>query len=180
MDTAYVHRWMREHPRSIHGASETVISRCAAAVHRSATRDAWLRAREIVDREHDRWVGTHGNHASPGFVAHEICIELARKLSHMEPAVPEGNEERFLDDETRAMLEPDATDAIRPWLHAQVVRAEHDAWRDIVKFTRKRGHSIPEEEHLSFDTTWEKTCEYGEAAAMVTDMLLRDYAKRIH
>ena len=180
MRTREVQRWMSEHPRSIHGACETIISRCTLDVGRRAARDAWMQAREILDHEHRRWENSHGNHASPGFVTREVCADIASKLRHLEPVVPQGNEAQILDEETRDSLESDAFEKIRPWLHDLAVRAEHDEWMQIIEFTKKRGRSIAREEKLGSDAHWQNTREYAEVAAFVTGVLLRDYMEHTH
>ena len=180
MDKNEVQRWMYEHPESIHGAPETIISLCNHDLRRRGIEAAWARAKEIVDHEHQTWKGSHGNHASPGFVSKEICRNLAAKLRAMEPVFAAGGEDRFLDAETRDALEVDAMERIGPWLHEVAVKEEHEEWLRIVKFTKKRGRSIAEEEHLSFEPHWKSTWEYGEAAALVTEILSRDFARHIH
>jgi hypothetical protein len=178
MKTHEVQRWMREHPRSIHGTLETIVARCSQDVCRQAARSAWKQAREIVDHEHHHWMGAHGgNHASPGFTACEVCANIANTLSHMKPQIPQGFEDQLLDDETRNSLEPDALAEIKPWLHDLAVKAEHDEWSRIVAFTRKRGRAIAAEKNLSFDTHWSKTWDYAQAACLTTEVLLGDYSE---
>lgn len=177
MDKREVQRWMVKHPESVHGTPETVICRCTQDLRKKGSEAAWTRAKEIVDHEHHAWEGRHGNHASPGYVAREICKNLAAKLRAMEPVVPVGAEDRALDDETRDALESDAMEMIRPWLREIAVKEEHQEWIRIIEFTKKRGAVIAEEAHLSSDTHWENTWEYAEAAALVTGILSRDFER---
>jgi hypothetical protein len=98
----------------------------------------------------------------------------------MQPVVAAGTEDRSLDAETRNALELDAMEKVRSWLHDLAVKEEREEWLRIIKFTEKRGATIAEEEHLGSDPRWENTWEYGEAAALVTEILLRDFARHIH
>jgi len=180
MNKKQVARWMGEHPNSIHGAPEAIISRCVKDIRRAGSTEAWTRAKEIVDREHHAWEARHGNHASPGYVAKEICTSLAKKMRSIEPVVVAGLEHRRLERETREALEPDAMEEIRPWLYEIAVKEEHEEWLRIVEFIRMRGMTIAREQHLSSDPRWQSTWEYGEAAAMVTEILSQEVAEHIH
>ncbi len=106
-------------------------------------------------------------------------MSLAAKLRAMEPSVADGAEYSDLDAETRASLESDAIAMIRPWLREVAEKEEHEEWLRIVNFTKKRGPGIAEDAHLSFDTHWESTWEYAAAAALVTEILSRDFAEHI-
>lgn len=177
MNKSEVQQWMYQHPKSIHGAPETIISRCSHDLREKGIDAAWARAKEIVDHEYQHWKGSHGNRASPGFVSREVCRNLAAKLRAMEPVVAAGDEDCYLDAETRDALETDAIEKIRPWLHEMATKEEHEEWLRIVEFTKKRGTTIALEEHLSSDAHWKSTWEYGEAAALVIEILSRDFAR---
>ncbi len=171
--------WMCEHPECFDGEPDALLALCECEIREHAAEDAWGRARRVVERRHRAWKDRRAAHASPGYVACEVCSRLAEDLSHMAPTVEEGAEASFLDDDLRTALEPEALREMKDWIREIASLEEQRQWREIVRFTRHRGRAIAIEQHLGFDTDWRSTRDYARTAAMVTRILSEDYARHM-
>ncbi len=175
MDRKQLTRWLVDHRDAVHGDLDQVLDRCEQQVRRQAARDAWLAARDIAERRRAEWEQSFGFHASAAFVARELCHRFAEQLRALEPHVVDGDEERLAGGAIDADFEPEAREPVREWVHDLAVQAEHEAWREIVRFTDHRGKEIVKEDHLTDDLVWERTHSYAETAAQVAAHLARDY-----
>ena len=167
--------WLIQHTEHIHDIPEQVLSRCETEVRKHAQEDAWLHARDIAEEHNQHWRHSWGAHASETFVAREICRGLADEFKRNEPIPAEGHESAFVDEDVLGVLDPEARTIILEYVHDLARGEEHRAWKEIMRFTRKRGRTLAREEHLSSDRSFEGTHAYSETAARVMGILARDF-----
>ncbi len=167
--------WLIQHTEHIHDIPEQVLSRCETEVRKHAQEDAWLHARDIAEEHNQHWRHSWGAHASETFVAREICRGLADEFKRNEPIPAEGHESAFVDEDVLGVLDPEARTIILEYVHDLARGEEHRAWKEIMRFTRKRGRTLPREEHFSSDRSFEGTHAYSETAARVMGILARDF-----
>ncbi len=167
--------WLIQHTEHIHDIPEQVLSRCETEVRKHAQEDAWLHARDIAEEHNQHWRHSWGAHASETFVAREICRGLADEFKRNEPIPAEGHESAFVDEDVLGVLDPEARTIILEYVHDLARGEEHRAWKEIMRFTRKRGRTLAREEHLSSDRSFEGTHAYSETAARIMGILARDF-----
>ncbi len=167
--------WLIQHTEHIHDIPEQVLSRCDTEVRKHAQEDAWLHARDIAEEHNQHWRHSWGAHASETFVAREICRGLADEFRRNEPIPAEGHESAFVDEDVLGVLDPEARTIILEYVHDLARGEEHRAWKEIMRFTRKRGRTLSREEHLSSDRSFEGTHAYSETAARIMGILARDF-----
>jgi hypothetical protein len=167
--------WLIQHTEHIHDIPEQVLSRCETEVRKHAQEDAWLHARDIAEEHNQHWRHSWGAHASETFVAREICRGLADEFKRHEPIPAEGHESAFVDEDVLGVLDPEARTIILEYVHDLARGEEHRAWKEIMRFTRKRGRTLSREEHLSSDRSFEGTHAYSETAARIMGILARDF-----
>ncbi len=167
--------WLIQHTEHIHDIPEQVLSRCDTEVRKHAQEDAWLHARDIAEEHNQHWRHSWGARASETFVAREICRGLADEFKRNEPIPAEGFESAFVDEDVLGVLDPEARTVILEYVHDLARGEEHRAWKEIMRFTRKRGRTLAREEHFSSDLSFEGTHAYSETAARVMGILARDF-----
>ncbi len=167
--------WLIQHTEHIHDIPEQVLSRCETEVRKHAQEDAWLHARDIAEEHNQHWRHSWGAHASETFVAREICRGLADEFKRNEPIPAEGHESAFVDEDVLGVLDPEARTIILEYVHDLARGEEHRAWKEIMRFTRKRGRALAREEHLSSDRSFEGTHAYSETAARIMGILASDF-----
>ena len=175
MERSEVLDWLIRHTEHIHDIPERVLSRCETEVRQHAEEDAWLHARDIAEEHNQHWRHTWGAHASETFVAREVCRGLAAELKHNEPVPVEGDESAFVDEDVLGVLDSEARSVILDYVHDLAPAEEHQAWKEIMRFTRKRGRTLAREEHLSSDLSFEGTHAYAQTAARVMGILAREF-----
>jgi hypothetical protein len=175
MERSEVLDWLIRHTEQIHDTPERLLSRCDQEVRQHAQQDAWLHAHDIAQEHNQYWRHFWGAHASEAYIAREACSNLAEEFKHSEPAPVEGHESDFVDDDVLSVLDPEARSIILHYVHDLALGEEHKAWKEIVRFTQKRGRTLAREEHLSSDLSFEGTNVYSETAVRVMGILARDF-----
>jgi hypothetical protein len=169
--------WLTRHTEHIHDTPEQLLSRCETEVRQHAQEDAWLHARDIAEQHSHYWRHFWGAHASEAYVAREACRGLAEEFKHNEPTPVEGHESDFVDDDVLSVLDPEARSIIFEYVHDLALGEEQRAWKEIVRFTRKRGRMLVREEHLSSDLSFDGTNVYSETAVRIMGILARDFQR---
>ena len=167
--------WLVQHTEHIHDIPEQVLSRCETEVRKHAQEDAWLHARDIAEEHNQHWRHSWGAHASETYVAREVCRGLADEFKRNEPIPAEGYESAFVDEDVLGVLDPEARTIILEYVHDLARGEEHRAWKEIMRFTRRRDRTLSREEHLSSDRSFEGTHAYSETAARIMGILARDF-----
>lgn len=175
MERSEVLDWLTRHSEHVHDVPEQVLSRCEAEVKKHAQEDAWLHARDIAEEHNRHWRHAWGAYASEIYVAREVCRGLADEFKHNEPVPVEGQESAFVDEDVLGVLDPEARGVILDYVHDLARGEEHQAWEDVVRFTRNRSQTLPREEHLSSDVKFDGTHEYSETAVRVMGILAHDF-----
>jgi hypothetical protein len=170
--------WLIQHTEHIHDIPERVLSRCETEVRKHAQEDAWLHARDIAEEHNQYWRHFWGAYASETYVACEVCRGLADEFKRNEPVPVEGHESDFVDEDVLGVLDPEARAIILEYVHDLARGEEHQAWKEIVRFTRKRGRTLAREEHLSSDRSFDGVHPYSETAIRVMGILARDFQHR--
>jgi hypothetical protein len=169
--------WAREHPAAIHGDPEQVLERCEQAVRRHAEEDAWHHAERIAQRQIAYWQRRLGSHASEAFVANELCHRLAREMRHLAPQPDDGDLAHFTGAEVLEALEAEALPIVRQWVHDLASAEERRLWREIVRFTDRRGRALLREGRVARGGEWSETPYYSESAVKVLQILASDYSE---
>jgi len=73
------------------------------------------------------------------------------------------------------VLDPEARSIIFEYVHDLALGEEHQAWKEIMRFTRKRGRALAREEHLSSELSFDGIHAYSETAVRVMGVLARDF-----
>ena len=175
MERREVLHWLEAHRELVHGPPGAVLAECEQEVRRHTREDAWLHAKAIADRQTERWDGSWGFHASEDFVAEEVCHQLAAQLRRLEPQPLDGDEERLAGEHAVAILESEALDQLRPYLHELAANAEHQTWKEVLRFTGHRGRDLVREGRVSRERSWDSTRSYAITAATVTRILSQDF-----
>ncbi len=171
--------WLTRHTEHIHDIPEQVLSRCETEVKKYAKEDAWLHARDIAKKHNHHWGHFWGAHASESYVARQVCSDLADELKRSEPIPANGHESDFVDDDVLDVLDPEACNIMLDYVHDLARGEEHDVWREIMRFTRKRSRTLALDEHLSSDLSFEGTHTYSETAVRVMGILARDFQHHV-
>jgi hypothetical protein len=177
MNRAKVERWLEDHPVQVHGVPRAVMESCEEAVRKHAAEDAWAAARSYVEGRMHEWEHQWGFHASEAFVAKEICAELARELRRHEPSVEAGTEVHLAGEQVLGTLESEARRKVVQWVCELAREVEHRIWAEIIRFTKKEGAKLVRSHEVSDDLRWDTTRTYGDQAAHVAQLVLRDYAQ---
>jgi hypothetical protein len=172
--------WLVQHAQQVRDIPEQVLSRCEAEVKEHAQEDAWLHARDIAEEHNHYGRDSWGAHASEAFVAREVCKDLANEFQRNEPVPVEGLEGAYVDEDVLGVLDPEARTVILDYVHDLARGEEHEAWMEVMRFTRKRGKTLAQEERLSSDLSFEETHAYSETAARVMDILASDFQHHAH
>ena len=80
-----------------------------------------------------------------------------------------------MDDDVLSVLDPEARSILFEYVHDLALGEEQRAWKEIVRFTRKRGRTLAREEHLSSDLSLDGIHAYSETAVRVMGILARDF-----
>ncbi|MBW2494272.1 MAG: hypothetical protein JRE43_05940 [Deltaproteobacteria bacterium] len=180
MERSEVLDWLTQHTEYVHDIPEQLLSRCEREVKQHAQEDAWLHARDIAQQHSHDWRHFWGAHASEAYIAREACRDLAEEFKHNVPAPLEGHESDFVDDDVLSALDPEARSVLFEYVHDLALGEERRAWKQITRFTRKRGRKLAREEHLSSNLSFEGTNVYSETAIRVMEILARDFQRRAH
>jgi hypothetical protein len=172
--------WLVHHTQHVHDIPERVLSRCEVEVKEHAHEDAWLHARDIAEEHNQYWRDSWGAHASEEFVAREVCKDLADEFKRSEPTPLEGHEGAYVDDDVLSVLDPKARTVMLDYVHDLARGEEHNAWIEVMRFTRERGRTLAREEGLSTDVSFSGSHSYSETAARVMDILANDFQRRAH
>jgi hypothetical protein len=175
MERSEVLDWLIQHTDHIHDIPERLLSRCETEVKQHAQEDAWLHARDIAEEHNQHWHHFWGAYASETYVAREVCRDLAYEFKRNEPAPAEGHESDFVDEDVLGVLDPEARTIVLEYVHDLARGEEHRAWKEIMRFTRKRGRTLAREEHLSSDLGFDGIHTYSETAGRVMGILARDF-----
>ena len=173
--------WCDAHREAVHGEPRALVERCERSVRRHAAEAAWLAAKAWAERRRNDFEGeVWGNQGSDAFVAAEVCHQIAWELAHHEPEPEPGCEERLAGGPLRQALEEEAWREVLPWIRELAAEQEHATWREVVRFTHRRGGSLVSERHLSRDCDLDHARHYPEIAAEVVGLLARDYSLHAH
>jgi hypothetical protein len=175
MERSEVLDWLIQHTEHIHDIPERVLSRCETEVKKHAQEDAWLHARDIAEEHNQYWPHHWGAYASETYVAREVCRGLADEFKRNEPVPAEGHESAFVDEDVLGVLDFEARSIILEYVHDLARGEEHQAWKEIMRFTRKRGRTLAREQHLSSDLGFDEIHAYSETAVRVMGILVRDF-----
>jgi hypothetical protein len=175
MNRSEVLDWLVQHNEQVHDTPDHLLSRCDQEVRQHAQQDAWLHARDIAQEHNQHWRHFWGAHASEAYIAREACRNLAEEFKHSELPPVDGHESDFVEDDVLRSLDPDARAVVLHYVHDLALGEERRAWKEIVRFTRKRGRTLARDEHLSSDLSFESTNVYSETAVRVMGMLARDF-----
>ena len=168
--------WLQHHPDTVEGAPDEMLGVVEAEVLHHARALAWDHAISIVRARANFWRHRSGEtHCSEGWAAREFCREFSSGLRLFEPIPQEHGSLEFVGKPRLAVFAPDAQGQLLPWVQSLAEEAEHDAWRDVVHFTRNRvevwireGEIVEEKEH-------EFEHSYAEAAVHACELLEWDY-----
>jgi hypothetical protein len=178
MERSEVLDWLTQHTEHIHDVPEQLLSRCEKEVRQHAREDAWLHARDIAERHSHDWHHFWGAHASEAYIAREACRNLAEEFRRNQPAPVEGHESDFVDEDVLSVLDPEARSIIFEYVHDLALGEERQAWKEIVRFTRRRGRTLAREAHLSSDLGFDETNVYSETAIRVMEILAQEFQRR--
>ena len=156
-----------------------MLESCEREVHERVMEEAWTQARNVA-RERERYWAEDGGgaHASEAFVAREVCRELAAELRHLEPIPQPGHARDYVRADVLAPLEAEARTLMLRYVLDLAQREEHDAWLEIVHFTREKGVDLAHQRGFSHQLDFERTHGYAETAARVMHILAEEYARR--
>jgi hypothetical protein len=180
MERRHVLDWLRQHPEAVHGAPEEVMTRCDEEVHEHASEDAWIAAKQVASQQERYWHDATGAPASEAFVAREVCRRLAGELRRSEPTPPEGHEAHFVDADVLGALEPEARALLLRYVHDLARVEEHQAWLQVVQFTRAFGKVLAHSGGYSSATDFGHTRLYAETAERVMHRLVEEYERHAH
>ena len=180
MDRAEVLRWLKNHSNEIQGSPESLIVRCERTVRRHAAEDAWRSAKVYVETRMPAWENEWGAHAGEVFVAKEICHQLAYELKHHEPEIEAGAEELLAGGTVHNALTDEGWSRVSEWVREIAREEEHEVWRDIIRFTDKRGAEIARRFGFKADSDYDHTRGYSEIAAQVAGILATEYSQQAH
>jgi len=173
-------QWLQQHPESVHGDPAVILSRCDREVRKHAQEHAWLAAKAYTEDRMHEWEHAFGFHSSEAYAAREACAQLANALKRREPHLEAGHEAEFAGPEQLAALEPDARERVEEWIRELADGVEHRIWKEIVRYTRKRGRKLARDEHLSRETSWEGTEDFPSQAARIAKLLVDDFEQHAH
>jgi len=174
MDREEIRSWLETHPQSLSGTPEEQVAWLEAQIRAHAELVAWRRAEDYVATRMHAWEQQWGFHASESFVAGEVCRMLAAHLRAREPHVREGDEAELLGRKVLEGLDPETRERVARFARELGARIEHDAWREIVRFTRREGRRLVREGRVSTASDWEATENWARKAAHVAELLLHD------
>ena len=176
MERESVLRWLKEHPAAVHGDPAEILSRCERAVRQHAQEDAWLAARDWVERRRHEYEAGTGAHASEAYVAREVCNQLAFDLRHHEPSVAPEDADHLAGGPVRQALEPEGWEQLVAWILELARQEEHRTWREIVRYTKRRAPELIREGGLSDDCSLGGSPCFDEIAQRITAALERDFS----
>ena len=175
-----IERWLDQHHESVRGHSRDVLERYETDVRHHARELAWQHAREVAEASLRRFRTGFGLPASEGFVARELCHELARELRHHEPhpehPVPESE---WLAPRTLSALGPNARRMLGEWLEELAEHEEHEAWKEIVSFTDHFAPTLIRRAHMTGELSWDFDRSYPKLATKIGRMILQEYEDHI-
>ena len=181
MERKEVLEWLTSHPQEVPESPEAILSRCEESVHDHVTEETWLKACQVARERERYWLDDGGGaHASEAFVAREVCSELAGELRRLEP-VPEMTElGGWFDAATLASLGAAGRSLLLRYVLELARREEHEAWLEVMDFTRRRGLDLAHQREFSKQLDFERTHGYAETAARVMHILARDFERHAH
>ncbi len=186
MKRAHVRRddlldWLSHHPDSVNGSADEALDVVEHEVRRYARELAWHRAIDIAHERGEAWSHrSRGMHCPEDWAACEFCKELASDLRMLEPVPEEGSEEEFAGKSHLARFSGESRDRVMHWVHDLAAEEEHEAWRDVIRFTKKRAETWIEKGMISTEQRWELTHSYTEAAVHASELLEKEYALKAH
>ena len=180
MDRREVEAWFQRNPPATRVDVDELLDRCERAVRRHAREDAWLAAKKFAEQRAEDWHGEWSPPASEVFVTTEVCHEMAWELKHHEPEVAPGSEEQLAGGPIREALPEDGWEVIRQWVHDLAADEEHQAWKEIVRYTDHRAKHIIRQQGFTRDTGWDANHRYSEIASHVAEILAHEYSLRAH
>jgi hypothetical protein len=168
--------WLEMHPQSIRGAAEDVVRECEDAVRRHAGAEAWRSARDYMSGRRDLWEKRRGYPiTSSRFVARELCSVFAHELKSLHPTIPDGSEEDLAGSDVMSRLDAKAWREMRSWVHDLALDEERRVWKEVIRFTRSRAASLPEQ-RVGLESDWDDpNGTYGHAAAVIAAQLMAQY-----
>lgn len=172
--------WLRGHPEAIHSNPDELLDRCERSVRSRAAEEAWLRAKSIIEEQARAWESAWGSPATEAYVAREVCHELAGELRHRLPALEPGSEERLAGDGVLEVVEPEAQELLRAYIHDLALAEEHRVWLEIVHYTNGRGRTLVREGRVSRELTRDPNHHYAKMAEKVTRILAEEYEQQAY
>ena len=180
MDRHGVESYFRTNPPANRLDVNELLDHCERAARRHAREDAWLAAKAYALERAKRWQSEWSPPASEHFVANEVCHELAWELEHHEPAVPPGAEEHLVGRPVRELLPEEAWQVLGTWVRELAAAEEHQAWREIVRYTDRSARHIIEQQGFTRESGWDEQHQYAAIAAHVARILAREYSLQAH
>ena len=177
MERQTVEAWFDRHPETVHSDPHALLDRCESELRSHVAEETWGRARQIAERHLEHWASSFGLPASDGFVAREVCHELARELRHHEP-VP-GARTRRPSESTLLALSSPAREMLCEWLDELARKEEHRVWLEVVHFTDGLASRLAREE-VGTPLSWDFRHSYPRTAERVTRRLIQEYEQRAH
>lgn len=173
--------WLRRHPESVRGPADEALETVEHEVRKHAKELAWHRAIGIAHQRGEAWSHrSRGMHCPEDWAAREFCHEFASDLRMFEPIPEDGSEEEFAGKAHLARFHLGSRARIVTWIHDVAAEEEHQAWQDVIRFTKKRADTWIQDGSISTEERWDYTRSYAEAAMHASELLERDYALRAH
>ena len=173
--------WLEHHPETVRGPAKEALDRVEREVRHHARELAWHQAISIAHERGAAWSHrSRGMHCPEDWAAREFCREFASDLRMLEPVMEEGSEEEFAGRGYLEVFNPESRTRVLSWVHDLGMEEEHEAWREVVRFTKRRAETWIEQGTISKEERWEFTHSYAEAAMHAAELLERDYALQAH
>jgi hypothetical protein len=173
--------WLQRHPGWVEDRADKALAAIEQEVRRYAREFAWHRAIDIAHERGEAWSHrSRGMHCPEDWAACEFCKELASDLRMLEPIPDEGSEEEFAGKSHLAQFVGEGRSRVMAWVHDVAAEEEHQAWLDVIRFTKERADSWIEEGTISTEERWDLTHSYTDAAVHASQLLERDYALQAH
>ena len=180
IDKSTILRWLEAHPQAIGRDPKALLEHCEREVRRHAAEDAWLAAKEYVERKEHHWEREWGfPWVSEAFVARELCRRIARELARHEPHVEPGDEDHLVGEKVMEALDSQTRAMLGDWARLLASQVEHEVWERVVRFTKTHGRTLDRQGLLSHDPD-PRSGHYYEKAAGVAHRLVGEYEVHAH
>lgn len=178
MERRDIERWLAGHPEAVHGDPAALLDRCECEVRERARRDAWRSARRVAEERLHHFETHFGLPASDGFVAREVCHEMARSLKGREPHPGPESDAAQVSAPLLEAVSPGTRSRLRAWLLDLARQEEHEAWGEIVRFTHGLAHSLAPAGAAGLALDWDFAHSYPRTAARVARVLVDEFEAR--